>query len=126
MMKIQRFAAAEGKFTKVRNQSKALGANLVAVDATDGIIFDTKGYSNDKIMFVFQNTHATTAKDVVLKAPATGGYAAADADLTVSSLAAGAVGVAFVETAKYADNSGKIKFTGSSADVKVGGVILGE
>lgn len=126
MMKIQRFAAAEGKFTKVRNQAKALGANLVAVDATDGIIFDTKGYSNDKIMFVFQNTHATTAKDVVLKAPATGGYAAADADLTVSSLAAGAVGVAFVETAKYADNSGKIKFTGGSADVKVGGVILGE
>lgn len=126
MMKIQRFAAAEGKFTKVRNQAKALGSNLVAVDATDGIIFDCKGYSNDKLMFVFQNTHATTAKDVVLKAPSTGGYAKADADLTVSSLAAGAVGVAFVETAKYADKDGKIKFTGASTDVKVGGVILGE
>lgn len=126
MMKIQRFAAATGKFTTVRNQSKALGSNLVAVDATDGIIFDCKGYSNDKLMFVFQNTHASTAKDVVLKAPSTGGYAKADTDITVSSLAAGAVGVAFVETAKYADKDGKIKFTGSSADVKVGGVILGE
>ena len=126
MMKIQRFAAATGKFTKVRNQAKALGTNLVAVDATDGIIFDCTGYSNDKLMFVFQNTHASAAKDVVLKAPSTGGYAKADTDLTVSSLAAGAVGVAFVETAKYADANGKIKFTGASADVKVGGVILGE
>ena len=126
MMKIQKFAAATGKFVTVRNEAKALGANLVAVDATDGIIFDCKGYSNDKLMFVFQNTHASTAKDVVLKAPANGGYAAADADITVASLAAGAVGVAWVETAKYADNTGKIKFTGASADVKVAGVILGE
>ena len=125
-MRLQRFAAATGKFTSVKNQAKALGANLVAVDATDGIIFDCSKYSNDKIMFVFQNTHASTAKDVVLKAPATGGYAKADADLTVSSLAAGAVGVAWVETARYADATGKIKFTGSSADVKVGGVVLGE
>lgn len=125
MMNIQRFASATGKIVKVDNEAKALGANLVAVDATDGIIFDTKGYSNDRIMFVFQNTHASTAKDVVLKAPTNGGYAAADTDLTVSSLAAGAVGVAFVETAKYADKTGKIKFTGGSADVKVGGVYLG-
>ena len=123
-MKLQRFAAATGKFTKLRNQAKAAGSDLVAVDATDGIIFDTKGYSNDKILFVFQNTHATTAKDVVLKAPATGGYAKADTDLTVSSLAAGAIGYAWVETAKYADNTGKIKFTGSSADVKVAGVLM--
>lgn len=123
-MKLQRFAAATGKFTKLRNQAKAAGSDLVAVDATDGIIFDTKGYSNDKILFVFQNTHATTAKDVTLKAPATGGYAKADSDLTVSSLAAGAIGYAWVETAKYADNSGKIKFTGSSADVKVAGVLM--
>ena len=126
MMKLQRFAAATGKFTKLRNEAKAAGSDLVAVDATDGIIFDTKGYSNDKILFVFQNTHASTAKDVVLKAPATGGYAKADADLTVSSLAAGAIGYAWVETAKYADNAGKIKFTGSSADVKVAGVIIGQ
>ena len=125
MMNIQRFASATGKIVKVDNEAKALGTNLVAVDATDGIIFDTKGYSNDRIMFVFQNTHASTAKDVVLKAPTNGGYAAADTDLTVSSLAAGAVGVAFVETAKYADKTGKIKFTGSSADIKVGGVYLG-
>lgn len=123
-MKLQRFAAATGKFTKLRNQAKAAGSDLVAVDATDGIIFDTKGISNDKILFVFQNTHATTAKDVVLKAPATGGYAKADADLTVSSLAAGAIGYAWVETAKYADNTGKIKFTGGSADVKVAGVVV--
>jgi hypothetical protein len=126
MMRIQKFAAATGKFTTVKNQSKALGSNLVAVDATDGIIFDCKKYSNDKLMFVFQNTHASTAKDVVLKAPATGGYAKADTDITVSSLAAGAVGVAWVETARYADNTGKIKFTGSSADIKVGAVIIGE
>lgn len=126
MMNIQKFAAATGKFATVRNEAEALGSNLVAVDASDGIIFDCKGISNDKIMFVFQNTHASAAKDVVLKAPTTGGYAAEDTDITVSSLAAGAVGVAWVETAKYADNSGKIKFTGTSADIKVAGVILGE
>lgn len=126
MMKIQRFAAATGKFVTLKNEVKALGANLVAVDATDGIKFDCKNYPNDRLMFVFQNTHASAAKDVKVLKPANGHYAAADTDIVVSSLAAGAIAVAYVETAKYANTDGSIYCAGASADVKVAAVVLGK
>lgn len=118
-------AAATGKFVKTLNNIKALGSDLVAVDGSDGIVFDCKNYPNERIMFIIENTHASTAKDATLKKPVTGGYAAADADFKLEDIAAGAIAVCFVETAKYADNSGKVTFTGESTDIKVAGVILG-
>ena len=126
MIKIQRFAAATGKFVTLNNELKALGTNLVAVDATDGIKFDCKNYPNDRLMFVFQNTHATTAKDAKVLKPSKGNYAAADADIVLDDLAAGAVAVAYVETAKYANTDGSIYCIGESADVKVAAVVLGK
>lgn len=122
-MRLQRFAAATGKFTNVRNTGKSLESDLTAVDATDGIVFDVKKYSNDRILLVFKNTHGSTAKDGKVKAPANGGYAAADADITISSIAAGGVAAAWVETAKYAGTDGKITCAGSSADIKVVAVV---
>lgn len=126
MMKIQKFAAATGKFVELNNELVALGSNLVAVDTTNGIKFDCKKYPNDRLMFIFQNTEAETAKDIKVLKPTSGGYAAADTDIVVEDLAAGAVAVAYVETAKYANNDGSIYCIGESANVKVAAVVLGK
>lgn len=117
-MRLQRFAIATGKVVSLRNAGKSLESDLTAVDATAGIKFDVKNYSNERLYLIFKNTEASTAKDVVIKKPTNGGYAAADADLTISSLAAGGVAGAWVETAKYANQDGTIVCTGGSANVK--------
>lgn len=117
-MELQRFAIATGKVVSLRNAGKSLESDLTAVDATAGIKFDVKNYSNERLYLIFKNTEASTAKDVVIKKPTNGGYAAADADLTISSLAAGGVAGAWVETAKYANQDGTIVCTGGSANVK--------
>ena len=124
MMKIQRFAASTGKVVKVNNAIKVIDTDMVAVDATDGIKFDFKGYSNDRIAIVFQNTNGSAAKDAKVKAPTKGGYAADTADLTLS-VAAGKTAVAFVETARYANTDGTIICAGGSADIKAVAVYLG-
>lgn len=118
MMNIQRFAAATGKVVTLKNSGKSLESDLTAVDATAGIVFNVKNYSNERLFLIFKNTEASTAKDVVIKKPTNGGYAAADTDLTISSLAAGGVAGAWVETAKYANQDGTIVCTGGSANVK--------
>ena len=117
-MRLQRFAIATGKVVSLRNTGKSLESDLTAVDATAGIKFDVKGCSNERLYLIFKNTEASTAKDVVIKAPTKGGYAAADADITISSLAAGGVAGAWVETAAYANTDGTIVCTGGSANVK--------
>lgn len=116
-MKIQRFAAATGKVVSLRNTIKSLESDLTAVDATDGIKFNVKRYSNERFYILFKNTEASTAKDIKVLKPTNGGYAAADTDLSVS-LAAGGVGGAWVETARYANNDGTIVCAGGSANVK--------
>lgn len=43
MMKIQRFAAATGKFIELNNEISAVASDLVALTSTtDGIVFDCK------------------------------------------------------------------------------------
>lgn len=120
MMKlnIQTFAAATGTFLKVREDEGFKAVTMVAVDGTSGIVFDTKGKKNDDIVLIATNANASAAKDVTIKAPTKGSYAAADSDLTLS-LAAGGVAIARISTAKYANNDGTIVITGGSADVKV-------
>lgn len=117
MMNIQRFAVATGKVVSLRNTIKSLEADLTAVDATAGIKFDVKNLSNERVYILFKNTEASTAKDIKVLKPTTGGYAAADTDLSVS-LAAGGVGGAWVETARYANTDGTIVCAGGSANVK--------
>lgn len=112
-MELQRFAAATGKVAKLRNAIKSLESDLTAM-TSDGIVFDVKGLSNERAYIIFKNGGSGAVTTKVLK-PTNGGYAAADADLSVS-LAAG-VGGAWVETAKYANQDGTIVCTGST-DVK--------
>ena len=121
-MRLQRFAAATGKVCKVKGQLKTLETDLTAV-TSDGIVFSLGKYSNDRLLLVFKNTHASTAKDVKVLKPTTGGYAAASADLVLDDLAAGGVAAVWVETAAYANTDGTIKCTGESTDVKVVAVV---
>lgn len=117
-------AAATGKFVVTNNEIKSIASDLVAVDTTNGIKFDCKNYPNERIMFIISNTEASTAKDVKVLKPTSGGYAAADVDLTLS-LAAGAQAVVFVESAKYANSDGSIVLAGGSANVKAVAVVVG-
>ena len=112
-MRLQRFAAATGKVAKLRNAIKSLESDLTAM-TSDGIKFDVRDLSNERVYIIFKNGSGSAVTTKVLK-PTTGGYAAADADLSVS-LASG-VGGAWVETAKYANQDGSIVCTGST-DVK--------
>ena len=118
MMNIQKFATVSGTTMKVKEDEGFKALTLLAVDATDGITFNTKGLNNDGIVLIAQNTNASAAKTVVIKAPTNGSYAAADADLTLS-LPAGGIAVARISTAIYANNDGKVVVSGGSADVKV-------
>ena len=118
-------AVATGKSIKVCNEIKAVATDLVAVDAADGIKFDCKNYPNERVMFLVKNTEASNAKDVTVVKPSNGGYAAADADIVLTDLAAGAEAVIWVETAKYANNDGSIVLKGESASVKAVAVVLG-
>ena len=117
-------AASTGKFVETFNNIKTLASDLVAVNTTDGIKFDCKKYANEKLLFIFANQEASTAKDIKVLKPTNGGYAAADEDIVVEDLAAGAQAVAFVETAKYANKDGSIYCLGESANVKVVAVVL--
>ena len=117
-------AAAIGKFVETFNQIKSIASDLVAVNTTDGIKFDCKKYPNERIMFIIANTEASTAKDVKVLKPTSGGYAAADADLVLEDLAAGTQAVVFVESAKYANKDGSIYLLGESANVKVVAAVI--
>lgn len=123
-MNIQRFAAATGKFVAVKNEIKEVNESLVAVDATEGLKFDCKEYSNDRLMFIIENSHASAAKKAAIKAPTNGSYAAEDVDLELD-IAAGKQAVAYVETARYANTDGSIIITGASTDIKAVAVYLG-
>lgn len=123
-MNIQRFAVATGKFVTIKNEIKSVDSELVAVDATEGLKFDCKEYSNDRLMFIIENTHASAAKKASIKAPTKGGYAAEDVDLELN-IEAGKKAVAFVETARYANTDGSIVIIGASTDIKAVAVYLG-
>lgn len=123
-MNIQRFAFAEGKFVTIKNEIKDVDDSLVAVDAADGLKFDCKEYSNDRLMFIIENSHASAAKKAAIKAPTKGGYAAEDVDLELN-ISAGKKAVAYVETARYANTDGSIVITGASTDIKAVAVYLG-
>lgn len=118
-------AATIGKFVKVSNEIKSVASDLVAVNATDGIVFDCRNYENERVMFLVKNTEASTAKSVTVCKPINGGYAATDTDLTLASVEAGGEAVIWVETAKYANNDGSIVIKGGSANVKVVAVVIG-
>lgn len=109
-MKIQKFATTTGSVVKTLNKIKVLGADLKSLDNTNGIIFDVKNFSNDRIMFLIVNTDTVNAQDVTIKGG--DGYAARD-DLVVS-IPKSDFALCSVETAGYASN-GKITIKGAPA-----------
>ena len=112
-------AAATGTWLKVKPDEGFKKLTLVAVDATDGIKFAIpRDAADEYIVLVAQNTHGSAAKNVVIKAPTDGGYAATDTDVTLS-LTAGDIAVCRIETARFANRDGSIVVTGASADVKL-------
>lgn len=120
-LNIQMFAAATGTFLNVKEDEGFKAVNLVAVNASDGIVFDTKGKKNCDIVLIAQNTNTSAVKEITIKAPTNGGYAAADSDLKLS-LTANAIAVARISTAAYANNDGTVVVMGASTDVKVQGI----
>ena len=122
MMNIQRFAAAEGTTLKVREDEGFIALDPVAVGATDGIEFNLKGVKNDYLLLIAISEEASDAKEVTIKAPTNGSYAAADADLTLS-LAAGGMAVARISTAKYLNNDGTLVVTGGSTNIKLQAIV---
>lgn len=112
-------ATATGTWLKVKPDEGFKKLALVAVDANDGIKFVMpRDAADEYIVIVAQNTNASAAKNVVIKAPTNGGYAATDTDMTLS-LAAGEIAVCRIESARFANKDGSIIVTGASADVKV-------
>ena len=82
MINTQKFAAAKGTFLEVKPDAGFKTITFVAVNASDGIIFDTKGKKNIDLLFVATNSN-TAEKAITIKAPTNGGYAASDSDLTL-------------------------------------------
>ncbi len=102
---------------------KSTGVNSItefvfeaATTASDGLKF-TVPQSDERVMILIANVSTTTAYDITIKKPTTGGYAAADADEKVE-LGAGEFAVIKIETAKFANNDGTVLLIPEHADVK--------
>lgn len=111
-------AVAAGKCVKCNfNEIKAL--ELVAPSAiADGVKFDVpKDAKLEDIVIVAQNT-GTSAQTVVVKAPTDGGYAATDTDLSVS-VAAGAIAVVRIESARFFNKDNSVIVTSNATTTKV-------
>lgn len=113
-------AVAQGPVLKVVPDDGFKKIAPVAVSVADGILFSqpAEGMRDDDIVIIAQNTHATDAKTVTLKAPTDGNYAASDRDLTIS-LAAGEIATSRIESARYCNRDGSFLVKGSSTDIKV-------
>lgn len=89
---------------------------VAATSASDGFKFKMPRISDEYVVVIVRNTHATAAKNVTIKAPTKGGYAAVTSDLT-ESLAAGEERVFRLESARYANNDGTVVIIPASTDI---------
>lgn len=89
---------------------------VAATSASDGFKFKMPRISDEYVVVIVRNTNANTAKNVTIKAPTKGGYAAVSSDLT-ASLAAGEERVFRLESARYANNDGTVVIIPGSTDV---------
>lgn len=111
-------AVAEGKCVKCNfNDIKEL--TMVAPSATaDGVKFDVpKDAKLEDIVIIAHNTGSAT-QTVVVKAPTEGGYAATDSDLSVS-VAAGAIAVVRIESARFFNKDNSVVVTSNATTTKV-------
>jgi hypothetical protein len=91
---------------------------FVAADAVgDGFEFVMPKITEEYVVIVVQNSGNGEAT-VTLKKPENGSYAAAGSD-TELALAAGEFAQIRIESARYAENTGKVTIVGSDAGIKV-------
>ena len=83
----------------------------------DGFEFVMPRTTEEYVVIVAQNSGNAVA-NLTLKKPENGSYAAADSD-EVFQMVAGGFAQIRIESARYADNAGKVKLVGATADVKV-------
>ena len=112
-------AVAEGKVVKCGyNDIKEL--TMVAPSAiADGVKFNVpKDAKLEDTVIIAHNT-GSAAQTVTVKAPTDGGYAATDTDLVVS-VAAGAIAVIRIESARFFNKDNSVIVTSNATTTKVG------
>ena len=111
-------AVAEGKCVKCNfNDIKEL--IMVAPSAiADGVKFDVPKDAKIEDIVIIANNTGSAAQTVVVKAPTDGGYAATDEDLSVS-VAAGAIAIVRVESARYFNKDNSLIVTSNATTTKV-------
>lgn len=97
--------------------NKLTKLSAVASD-TKGMEFTLPRCSDEYIVVLVQNSDAAAAHGFTVKAPENGSYCAADSDETIQ-LAAGETAIFRFESARFADNNGKIACVSDNAAVKV-------
>lgn len=111
-------AVAEGKCIKCDfNDIKEL--TMVAPTAiADGVKFDVpKDAKLEDTVIIAHNT-GSAAQTVVVKAPTEGGYAATDTDLEVS-VAAGAIAIVRIESARFFNRDNSVVVTSNATTTKI-------
>ena len=111
-------AVAEGKVVKCGyNEIKEL--TMVAPSAiADGVEFKVPMNAKLEDTVIIANNTGSSAATVVVKAPTNGGYASTDEDLSVS-VAAGAIAIVRVESARYFNKDNTVVVTSSATTTKV-------
>lgn len=111
-------AVAEGKCIKCDfNDIKEL--TMVAPTAiADGVKFDVpKDAKLEDTVIIAHNT-GSAAQTVVVKAPTEGGYAATDTDLEVS-VAAGAIAIVRIESARFFNRDNSVVVTSNATTTEI-------
>ena len=112
-------AATSITTVKVGLNGSATYPTLAAVDDTAQKAEVSMG-ADQKMLILVQNSHASAAKTVTVKA---GDGIQGTADMTAISIAAGATICLVLESGKYA-SKGKVTLLGESTDIKVGAIQL--
>ena len=111
-------AVAKGNCVKCDfNDIKEL--TMVAPSAVaDGVKFEVpKDAKLEDIVIIAHNT-GSAAQTVIVKAPTEGGYAATDTDLSVS-VAAGAIAVVRIESARFFNKDNSVVVSSNATTTKV-------
>ena len=98
------------------NQITAFTPEAATV-TSDGFEFIMPKTTEEYVVIVAYNGGSAAGK-LTLKAPENGSYAAATSDVELS-IANGGFAQARIESARYADNKGKVKLIPATTDIKV-------
>ena len=111
-------AVAKGNCVKCDfNDIKEL--TMVAPSAVaDGVKFEVPKDAKLEDTIIIAHNTGSAAQTVIVKAPTDGGYAATDSDLSVS-VAAGAIAVVRIESARFFNKDNSVIVTSNATTTKV-------